>query len=145
MQVFTDLECACVPLEELGPDCCDVEWEEEEDYQNLSDAFKAELDLDCDETVAYSVIADCGNSYLEPDPCADAASGFPVSHFADLILYLDDLNSYVEITTPLDNQTFALSGGGSAKTGSPDGFLTALVWAEDDELGNYDWSNWKCG
>lgn len=116
---------------------------------------------DCDPALTgldelIDALAACGFAgttfYDCPDPdwilqddseCSDGAS-FAIAPGADKIMHIDPLLSYIRLQTGTDTETFAVAGGGSART-STDQFMTATLWAAGGNLANFiltDWTFW---
>lgn len=104
--------------------------------------LKALLDA-CVGPQLYSIdTTNCELDVVE-DECA-AGAAVATAPGADIVLYVDETQSYVTVTSPSDSETVNVQGGGSAGV-QPDYFMSALVWSDPGTLGsNYmsDWMFW---
>jgi hypothetical protein len=126
-------------------DCCvvpsDVDEIIQNDWQSAGADIVAEVLADCgSEIVQFVQDPDC--TPVEPEWGDLVPDGeFSVHPLADLVLTLAT-GSFIDITSPVDNEVFSVSGGGSVRL-TPNGFLSALIWAEDGTLGNHDLTDWR--
>jgi hypothetical protein len=134
----------CYPLDggdggingDPDPDCCQCDMV----YAGL-EALEAALDA-CG-FVGYIPLNNCSDPewILKTEDECDDGESFARAPGANVIMYVDPLSSYITINTPLDSETFAVAGGGTAKT-SVDKFMTATVWPADGSIAGYATADW---
>jgi len=144
-------ECRCRSEETFAPCACCTEPTENEanessEWQGLGVDFLDEFS-DPEACPGVSVRygdPDCPD--MPEDDCGELGDECPPGQYvtapgADLHLEIDPLDSFIFMSAGQHSDQVSIDGNGAMNV-NPDGFMVAMAWADDMQLGTWDLEDW---